>query len=594
MKTNQLQTELNIIKRDGTTVPFNKTKIRQAVLLAMKNGSGIVLQDIARLIANDAERFFKKKNETPTIQMVEKYVFERLTFYGQDLTARAYEGYRVIQAFKKESSDTDEAILGLVRGTNEEAINENSNKDAKSASTQRDLIAGEISKSLMRRKVLPTKFTQAHDEGILHYHDMDYGVQPIFNCFSGNTKFITNLGVIEFNKCSHGQKIEVLDKDGTWRKATVKQYGKQQLQTITISSGRTIKTIRATKNHRWILKNGDITTNLKIGDRLHLLNETIIDNINNDMFCFGFILGDGHDYISGKSAGLKTRLCGEKVEILNQFIDAGYTVSSYKENGSNDIFLTKATTLSKLDFLQAKGWRYLSREDKVSLFLGYYYADGFKDRNGIATANNNLALMIREISALAGYHITSEVFEIRDTPYKDNAQLYTFRFMTSQPTNRNWVVKNIDTNDRHLYDTWCVEEPITKTFTLDGGVVTGNCCLVNMKDVLDNGTVINKKGVDSPNSFQTACTIATQVMAQVASGQYGGQTISLSHLAPYVRKSYNKYVQEVIAEGKENGIEYTQHQIEKIAKRRTRKEVKDGVQTIQYQINTLATSNGRL
>ena len=115
-----------------------------------------------------------------------------------------------------------------------------------------------------------------------------------------------------------------------------------------------------------------------------------------------------------------------------------------------------------------------------------------------------------------------------------------------------------------------------------------------MKDVLDNGTVINKKGVDSPNSFQTACTIATQVMAQVASGQYGGQTISLSHLAPYVRKSYNKYVQEVIAEGKENGIEYTQHQIEKIAKRRTRKEVKDGVQTIQYQINTLATSNGRL
>lgn len=291
---------MEIIKRDGKKVQFNKTKIKQAVIKAMRNGSGIYLPDIARLIANDAERYFAKQEEVPTIQKVEAYVYNRLIHYGQGLTAKSYEGYRAIQAFKKEASDTDEAILGLVRGTNEEAINENSNKDAKSASTQRDLIAGEVSKSIMRRKILPAHFTQAHDDGILHYHDMDYGIQPIFNC-----------------------------------------------------------------------------------------------------------------------------------------------------------------------------------------------------------------------------------------------------------------------------------------------------CLVNMKDVLDNGTVINKKGVDSPKSFQTACTIATQVMAQVASGQYGGQTISLAHLAPYVRISHDKYLQEVREEGIESGVEYTQHQIEKIAWRRTQKEVKDGVQTIQYQINTLATSNGQ-
>lgn len=291
---------MKIIKRDGTEAQFNKTKIKQAVVKSMRNGSGIYLPDIARLIANDAERYFEKQDETPTIQKVEVYVYNRLIHYGQGLTAKAYEGYRAIQAFKKEASDTDEAILGLVRGTNEEAINENSNKDAKSASTQRDLIAGEVSKSIMRRKKLPAYMTQAHDEGILHYHDMDYGIQQIFNC-----------------------------------------------------------------------------------------------------------------------------------------------------------------------------------------------------------------------------------------------------------------------------------------------------CLVNMEDVLGNGTVINKKGVDRPKSFQTACTIATQVMAQIASGQYGGQTISLAHLAPYVRVSYEKYLREVAAEGQENDIQYSQSQIEKIAKRRTRKEVKDGVQTIQYQINTLATSNGQ-
>ena len=291
---------MKIIKRDGTEAQFNKTKIKQAVVKSMRNGSGIYLPDIARLIANDAERYFEKQDEIPTIQKVEVYVYNRLIHYGQGLTAKAYEGYRAIQAFKKEASDTDEAILGLVGGTNEEAINENSNKDAKSASTQRDLIAGEVSKSIMRRKKLPAYMTQAHDEGILHYHDMDYGIQQIFNC-----------------------------------------------------------------------------------------------------------------------------------------------------------------------------------------------------------------------------------------------------------------------------------------------------CLVNMEDVLGNGTVINKKGVDRPKSFQTACTIATQVMAQIASGQYGGQTISLAHLAPYVRVSYEKYLREVAAEGQENDIQYTQSQIEKIAKRRTRKEVKDGVQTIQYQINTLATSNGQ-
>lgn len=291
---------MEIIKRDGTTVPFNKTKIKQAVVAAMKNGSGIYLPDIARLIANDAERYFRNQDSTPTIKKVEEYVHRRLIHYGQDLTAKSYEEYRAIQAFKKTHNDTDDAILGLVEGTNQEAMNENSNKNAKSASTQRDLVAGEVSKSIMRRKVLPTRFVQAHDDGLLHYHDMDYGIQKIFNC-----------------------------------------------------------------------------------------------------------------------------------------------------------------------------------------------------------------------------------------------------------------------------------------------------CLVNMQDVLDNGTVINGKGVDSPKSFQTACTVATQVMAQVASGQYGGQTTSLAHLAPYVRKSYEKYLIEVENEGNAIGVGYTQKQIETIAWSRTRKEVKDGVQTIQYQINTLATSNGQ-
>ena len=114
-----------------------------------------------------------------------------------------------------------------------------------------------------------------------------------------------------------------------------------------------------------------------------------------------------------------------------------------------------------------------------------------------------------------------------------------------------------------------------------------NCNLINLKDMLDNGTVINGKAVDSPKSFLTACTIATQIMAQVACGQFGGQTTSLSHLAPYVRKSKQRYY-ELLKDTIEN-----KEELDKAVDKLLKKEVASGVQTIQYQILTLATSNGQ-
>ena len=85
---------MQVIKRDGSTVNFDKMKIREAICKSMKNGSGIYLPDIARLIANDAEKYFSKEDETPTIYKIESYVYDRLVHYGQSVTAKAYEGYR--------------------------------------------------------------------------------------------------------------------------------------------------------------------------------------------------------------------------------------------------------------------------------------------------------------------------------------------------------------------------------------------------------------------------------------------------------------------------------------------------------------------
>ncbi len=120
-----------------------------------------------------------------------------------------------------------------------------------------------------------------------------------------------------------------------------------------------------------------------------------------------------------------------------------------------------------------------------------------------------------------------------------------------------------------------------------------NCCLVNLEDMLQNGTVISETMIDKPKSFETACNIATQSIAQIASSQYGGQSISLAHLAPFVNVSRQKFRRQVAAEFEAAGLELIEEQINKVAEIRVKDEIKRGVQMIQYQVITLMTTNGQ-
>lgn len=117
-----------------------------------------------------------------------------------------------------------------------------------------------------------------------------------------------------------------------------------------------------------------------------------------------------------------------------------------------------------------------------------------------------------------------------------------------------------------------------------------NCCLINIGDMLDNGTVMNGKLMETPKSFQVACTITTQIIASVASSQYGGQSVDIKHLGKYLRKSYNRFKKELTEEYKEK---LSEELIEELTQTRLRTELRQGVQTIQYQINTLMTTNGQ-
>ena len=117
-----------------------------------------------------------------------------------------------------------------------------------------------------------------------------------------------------------------------------------------------------------------------------------------------------------------------------------------------------------------------------------------------------------------------------------------------------------------------------------------NCCLINIKDMLDNGTVMNGKLIESPKSFQVACTVMTQIISAVASSQYGGQSVDIRHLGKYLRKSYNKYKTQIM---EQYGDRLDADTIEGIVHTRLMDELRSGVQTIQYQINTLMTTNGQ-
>lgn len=435
------QGNLFIMKRSGERVPFNESKIVRAiekanaeVTIPLEKMSEEKIEEIAAQIKRDAEN----AGRDLSVEEIQDKVEDSLMIAGYCTLARLYITYRYKHNLDRKKSTLDKKIESLINvkvnkdgsvsGGNEEVNQENSNKDTKVLSVQRDYMAGEWSREYTNRNLLPEDVVNAHRNGLIHVHDTDYMAQPEHNCFSSKTEFVTRNGVVSFADCKDGQVVEVLDKDGVWREATVKCYGKQKLQDVVLKKDDEGKLVSCTANHRWILSDETVTTALKEGDVLY-----------------------GH----------------------------------------------------------------------------------------------------------------------------------------------LWKVDSITECDGALEDVWCVEEPVTHSFTLAGGIVTGNCCLINLEDMLQNETCISGTKIERPKSFMTASTVASQIIAQVASSQYGGQTISLAHLAPFVDISRQKILKRLSKEMSDIGIEVTEEKLKELAEKEVRKEVENGCQTLQYQLITLQTTNGQ-
>ena len=172
---------MKVIKRDGTTVDFDRTKI----VVAIQKANEAVEPDCRvgqEQIDEIADYVMKKGRRRMLVEDIQDMVEQQIVALGRYELAKAYIIYRYVRSLARRQNTTDEDILDLLHNSNKEMAEENSNKDTTVASTQRDYIAGIVSRDLTRRILLPDKISKAHDDGIFHFHDSDYFVQPIFNC----------------------------------------------------------------------------------------------------------------------------------------------------------------------------------------------------------------------------------------------------------------------------------------------------------------------------------------------------------------------------------------------------------------------------
>ncbi|MDU4652383.1 anaerobic ribonucleoside-triphosphate reductase [Sneathia sanguinegens] len=194
-----------VIKRDGREVEYDKSKIINAI---NKANAEVVLKDKVSVEQIDEiiTSLEKKINKKITVESIQDFIETKLMEYDKYELAKKYIIYRYTRALVRKANTTDDSILSLISNKNKEVGEENSNKNASVASTQRDLIAGEVSKDISRRILIPEKLRKAHDDGVLHFHDMDYFLQPIFNCCLVNIKDMLENGTVMNGKLIESPK----------------------------------------------------------------------------------------------------------------------------------------------------------------------------------------------------------------------------------------------------------------------------------------------------------------------------------------------------------------------------------------------------
>lgn len=535
---------MTVEKRDGQIVEFDETKIVKAVKKAAAACKVSVSDELFEKLKKYVISKVSKLDEPIKIDTIQNAVEDSLMKYNLFEVERAYRDYRKERDKRRflQMAVVKEMEAKYACSHNER---QNANIDENSLGGRMGEAQSAYAKEYALDFMIPEKFAKNHKNFEGYIHDLDKYKIGMHNCAGKNTTLVTKDGIKTFGMFKDGEKTEVMNMYGNFVPATVHYYGRQPMNIITFKNGVHTKEVMFTPDHRWILDDGTVTTNLTVGDKLFRTKKNIITEKDiktprdAEMFAFGFVLGDGCD--KAKSY-VQVRLCSAKMQYKNIFEKASYHPYGIADNGDESFI--KKVAVQKQQFLSNYMWRVLSLRDKQMLFAGYYAADGAQTTKykGIITTDERLAALVRETSCLAGYHIRNESEKIRSTNFKSNVKFYNISF--SIEDSFSWKVVSIKKAANKDYEAWCVEEPDTHSFMLESGMVTGNCLSIPFDDLLANPVSIKAKNDIRPaGSISTAGQLMVVYFQTQSMEQFGG--VSATHLdwtfVPYVKKSFFKH-----------------------------------------------------
>lgn len=611
-----------VVKRDGRNAVFQKDKIKDAVLKAFIEVDGKVTpyaKEKSREIANHIESL----NRDMTVENIQDIVEEKLMSSNRKDVARAYVIYRNDRnRVRDKKSILMKNIANKLQASSVE--NQNANVDEKSFGGRIGAASDVVMKQYALDNCMSKMARENHLNNEIYIHDLNSYGAGMHNCYDSNTRFVTRNGVKHFGDCADGQEVQVIDKDGNWRNAIVHKYGKQKMYDLEFTSGLTTKRVTCTRNHRWVLTDGSVTDSIKVGDSLALTPQVKNDYIyDNYLWCFGFVLGDGVDfYMKSKdktritNSSMQVRLCGHKVEYLDKFTKCGWSIRQQHSNGDVTL-ISRGNGAFKESFLDNEFWKIMSYNELCNIFDGYIHADGHFKENGsvmLSTSDIRVKKLIEDISSVCGYYVWSMHEKFNDTNYKEGRILYEFYLVKKQSV--KWTLTKISVNKdggNGYKVAWCVDEPETHTFTLDGGMVTGNCLSVPFDRLLSTGFNTRQTDVRPAQSVSTAFQLVAVIFQLQSLQQFGG--VSATHLdwtmVPYVRKSFYKYYSEgnkYISRWRyDKGIDMSNYNNEmsieddmykkyddvyEYALDMTKKEVYQAVEGMYHNLNTLQSRSG--
>lgn len=585
---------MKVKKRNGSIVEFDKDKVVESVRKAFVEVDGELTASARQKSNAIASYIANSETDIIDVEEIQDSVEDLLMASKRKDVARKYIRYRYQRELVRQSNTTDQSIKELIDGNSDYWNTENSNKNARIVTTQRDYLAGITSTDISRRFLLPPDIVKAHDEGIIHFHDIDYFAQKsLHNCFDVNTRFITSDGVKSFADFNNGDTTTVLTHTGEWKNAKVVMYGKQKLYRIVFKRGICKeRVVYATSNHRWLLNDGSVTTHLSVGDCL--IKTPVIANVDfneateteKQLWCKGFAFGDGQ--YCKQLGGTKVRLCGHKNKYAKIFVEAGYSCTTPPNfaNGDQEVHIPKYNKddIPVMTPSETKYFVYglLCADGDRPTGMGSTKSNEFK---GIQVTGEYKNSCVYDLLNIAGHYVSGYTDVSDETNYGKRGGLTRRYAIQANQSYRNWKVKSIEY--AKIDNVWCLEVDDCHSFVLEGGIVTGNCELINLEDMLQNGTVINGVKIEKPHRLITAATIATQIITAVTSSSYGGATINLAHLSPFIRDSYNIYYNKYISRGM-SADEATTYANEDV-----KKEIADAVQTFNYQVNSMTNTNGQ-